>query len=215
MTTMPTPPPRRLSRPPTVVAALSVAAVLTAGCGTDTHRSPDTATPSAPATKPSGLRWESFQGIRLPVADQGPTRIDGAVATGFERLPAGAALAAIHATARMSVATDAQWIAVAQHMLAAGPGRDAWATSRAQISITTPIAADPPAVLGYRITLYTPDGVDLDIYTVHPDNSLTSNTSRVRWQTGDWRLELPHNPATSPVRVLTVPPHDMVTFTPR
>ncbi|MGW1742098.1 hypothetical protein ACWCPQ_25220 [Nocardia sp. NPDC001965] len=203
-------------RPPMTLAVLGcLAAALVAGCETTPHHTQTTVTPSAPATKPSELRWEAFQGVRLPRAQQGPTHIDGAVAAGFDRSPAGAALAAIHATVRMSVATDSQWSAVVQHMLAPGPGRDTWATARAQISITTPITVDPPAILGYRITGYTPDIADLDIYTLHPDNSLTDNTSHVRWHAEDWRLELPHNPATSPVRVLTLPPHDMVALTPR
>lgn len=118
----------------------------------------ESAQPSATATVtvPTGLRWQTFQGVDLPVADQGPRHTDGPVASGFARSPAGAALTAIHATVRISIATDNQWPAVGQRMLAPGPGRDSWATARAQISITTPITSGAPKVLGYVIPRYTP-----------------------------------------------------------
>ncbi|MGW6332192.1 hypothetical protein [Nocardia rhamnosiphila] len=205
----------RRGAPKTIVALAALATALLGACGAEAHHTTNTVASTVSEMKPKALRWESFQGIRLPIAQQGPTHLEGAVVGGFERSPVGAALAAIHATVRMSVATDAQWIAVAKNLLAPGPGRDAWNTARAQISITTPIADDPPAILGYRVARYTPDAAEFDIHTLNPDNSLNSNTCRVRWQASDWRLELPDNPATSPVRVLTLPPPDMIALAPR
>ncbi|WP_327119015.1 hypothetical protein OHB12_12175 [Nocardia sp. NBC_01730] len=177
----------------------------------------ESAQPSATATVtvPTGLRWQTFQGVDLPVADQGPRHTDGPVASGFARSPAGAALTAIHATVRISIATDNQWPAVGQRMLAPGPGRDSWATARAQISITTPITSGAPKVLGYVIPRYTPDATDVDIYTIHPDNSVTRNSTHVTWQGDDWRLRLPDNTTTATVAAVAVPPVDMVALTPR
>ncbi|WP_063129908.1 hypothetical protein [Nocardia fusca] len=198
------------------IATLGAATtVLLLACGTEQQHATNAVTSTVLAAKPVALHWDTFQGIRLPSAQQGPTRLDGAVVGGFERSPVGAALAAIHATVRISVATDAQWIAVVKNLVAPGVGRDAWTTARAQISITTPVANDPPAVLGYRVTHYTPDTAEIDIYTLNADNSVNSNTCRVRWQANDWRLELPDNPATHPVRVLTLPPPDMIALAPR
>ncbi|WP_084501247.1 hypothetical protein [Nocardia xishanensis] len=176
-----------------------------------------TPTPSSAATvtPPTGLAWRPFQGIELPVADQGPRRTEGPVTGGFVRSPAGAALAAIHAAVRMSIAPDSQWAAVGQQMLAPGPGRDAWATARAQISITTPITAGAPKILGYQVTRYTLDATDVEIYSRHPDNSLTRNTTHVVWQREDWRLRLPDNPTANPVTTVPIAPADMVTFPPR
>ncbi|WP_280459503.1 hypothetical protein [Nocardia carnea] len=199
----------------TIAAFAAIATALLGACGTEDHHTTNPAISTVPETKPIALRWGTFQGVRLPIAQQGPTHLDGAVVGGFERSPVGAALAAIHATVRMSIATDAQWIAVVKNLVAPGPGRDAWTTARAQLSIITPVAEDPPAILGYSITHYTPDTAEVDIYTLNPDNSLNSNTCRVRWQASDWRLELPDNPATTPVRVLTFPPSDMVALAPR
>ncbi|WP_157129507.1 hypothetical protein [Nocardia amamiensis] len=202
-----------------VVAALAftgpIAAAGLLACGTEktseSHGMPSTATTAAP----TGLRWQPFQGVELPVAEQGPHHIDGPAATGYDRSPAGAALAAIHSTVRMSIATDSQWPMVGQHMLAPGPGRDAWATARAQISITAPITNDAPKVLGYVILRYTLDATDVDIYTIHPDNSVTRNHTHILWHSDDWRLQLPDSPTAASVTAVDVPPADMVALTPR
>lgn len=161
-------------------------------------------------TTPTGVRWQPFQGMDLPITDQGPAHVEGPVATGFGRSPAGAALAAIHAVVRMSVATDIQYPQVGHRMLAPGPGRDAWGTARAQRSITTPITSNAPKILGYKVTGYTPDTAHVEIYSVHADNSVTRNTARVIWQRQDWLLHLPETPTTNPVTTVTIPPADMV-----
>ncbi|MBF6339744.1 hypothetical protein IU450_28215 [Nocardia abscessus] len=202
-----------------VVAALAFTAPLAAAgllaCGTEntseSHGMPSMATTAAPTR----LRWQPFQGVDLPVADQGPHHIEGPVATGYHHSPAGAALAAIQSTVRMSIATDSQWPMVGQRMLAPGPGRDAWATARAQISIAAPIANGAPKVLGYVIGRYTLGASDVDIYSLHPDNSVTRNRTHVLWHSDDWRLQLPDNPTAASVTAVDVPPADMVALTPR
>ncbi|WP_239476958.1 MULTISPECIES: hypothetical protein [Nocardia] len=205
-----------------VAAVLAFAGPLTAAalfaCGTGAPSEPaevpaavDTAAP------PTGLHWQSFQGVDLPVTDQGPHRIDGAVATGYEHSPAGAAVAATQATVRSSIATDTQWPDIGARMLAPGAGRDSWATARAQLSITDPVAEGAPRLLGYVVTRYSPEAVEVEIYSLHPDNSLTRNHAAVAWQYGDWRLALPdpaHDPAP-PVTAVAVPPPDLVVFPPR
>ncbi|WP_433664642.1 hypothetical protein ACQPW1_22385 [Nocardia sp. CA-128927] len=161
-------------------------------------------------TAPTGVKWTTFQGIPVPTADQGPTTTNGAVVAGFAHTPPGAALAAIQATVRISAATDTQWPLIGQQMLIAGPGRDAWATTRAQVSITTPVATGAPKTLGYEITGYTADHADVAIYTIHPDSSLTRNLASVVWQSEDWRLLLPEQPRTPPVSAIPIPPIGMV-----
>ncbi|MGO4613034.1 hypothetical protein AB4305_03660 [Nocardia sp. 2YAB30] len=202
-----------------VVAVLAftgpiAAAGLLACSGVDTSESAQ-ANSTATVAVPTGLRWQSFEGVDLPVADQGPRHTEGPVASGFDRSPAGAALAAIHSTVRISIATDNQWPTVGQQMLAPGPGRDSWATARAQISITAAIISGAPKVLGYVIPRYTLDATDVDIYTIHPDNSVTRNSTHVLWQGDDWRLRLPVNPTIAPVAAVVVPPVDMVALAPR
>ncbi|MFD4434070.1 hypothetical protein [Nocardia sp. NPDC058497] len=171
------------------------------GCGHDT----DPTTVDLPSTAaaplvPSGLSWRTWQGVDLPFSQQGPTETDGAVASGFDRSPAGAALTAIQATVRMSIAPDGQWAMVGQRMLATGAARDAWATARAQVSITAPAGQDAPSILGYVVTDYADAQARVQIYAGYRDNSLTCHTATVVWRDGDWRLQLPdrgENPITA------------------
>nr|WP_288047955.1 hypothetical protein [Nocardia sp.] len=61
---------------------LAAAALL--GCGTDTpNQDHTTTTVDAARTPPTGIRWWPFQGVDLPVTNQGPRTIEGAVASGF------------------------------------------------------------------------------------------------------------------------------------
>ncbi|WP_107657532.1 hypothetical protein [Nocardia suismassiliense] len=190
--------------------AVPMAAAGLLACTSDTPVDPQPPAITATSAVPTALRWQPFQGVNLPVAEQGPRHIDGAVATGFDRNPVGAALAAIHATVRMSIASDSQWPSVGARMLAPGPARDLWATTRAQISITAPIADGAPKLLGYRLSHYSGDAADIDVYSIHPDNSLTRNSTRVIWHVDDWRLRPPEDRTRSPVSAVDLPPADMV-----
>ncbi|MFI9508584.1 hypothetical protein [Nocardia sp. NPDC052566] len=192
-------------------AATCLAAAVVTACGRDDPEP----TPPAPTTvnltaAPTGVRWQRFQGVNLPVTDQGPHHTDGPAATGYDHTPAGAAIAAIQATIRMSVATDTQWAQIGHRMLASGAGRDAWATARAQISITTPAADGAPTVLGYQITHYTDTAVDIAIYSALSDSSRTRNNTHVVWQADDWRLQLTAEPATNRVEAITDLPAGVV-----
>lgn len=193
------------------VAVMMLAALLIAtGCaGTDTDPTPTGTTTAAPLV-PSGLNWRSWQGIELPVALQGPRLIEGAVASDFDRSPAGAALAAIHTTVRMSLAPDGQWPQVGQRMLAPGPGRDKWATARAQVSITGPASDSVPSILGYILTTYTLTEARVEIYSAYADDSVTRNTATVVWAVDGWRLLLPDAVTESPVTAVDSAPADMI-----
>ncbi|VFA96264.1 hypothetical protein [Nocardia cyriacigeorgica] len=205
---------QRIHQLATTVSVALIAGVC-ASCGApDTGGSAPDATVSAVAVAPTGLRWTSYQGVALPSADQGPARTDGPVAGGFDRSPAGAALAAIHATVRISVAPDSDWAVIGHQMLAPGAGRDAWALARAQISITAPVTDGAPKILGYTVAGYSPDVAEIDIYSLHPDNSLTRNHTQLTWHHDDWRLELPATAGTNPVAAVAVPPADLIAFTP-
>ncbi|MFX0576235.1 hypothetical protein [Nocardia nepalensis] len=195
-----------------LASAVALGVAVLTGCGNDRA---ETSSPGAQPqvdvhSPPTGLRWTPFQGVELPVGDQGPRAVNGSVATGFDHAPAGAGLAAIHASVRMSLATDSQWPLVGQQMLVPGPGRDAWAVTRTQISITSVITSGAPKVLGYTITRYTPDAADIAIYTRQSDASLTRNTATVLWQSSDWRLLIPDEPTTPTVTAVDTTPADMV-----
>lgn len=210
----PSPPARRGTA--ALVAHLSVLTVtmvvLSAGCGHDTPVLPPVPVPATDAARSlNHPTLEAFQAIALPVADQGPHHRSGPVVAGFEHSPAGAALAAMHATVRMSVSTDDQWPVVGQQMLAPGPGRDAWAIARAQVSITSAPTSAPPIILGYLICDYTPTAADIAIYTRQSDRSITRNAARVVWQSQDWKLLIPPQPHPALVTVADTVPPDLIT----
>jgi len=193
-----------------VFAAVAGAGVLVVGCSSST---PPPAAPERPDlhAAPTHVRWVDFQGVQVPVADQGPRRIDGPVATGYDPSPSGAGLAAIESTVRMSIAEDAQWAQVGQQLLTAGPGRDRWATARVQVSITGPVPAGAaPRVLGYTVIDYTPARADVAIYTRQVDGSLTRNAVREIRHEDSWLLDLPATPHTPSVAAVTGTPADMV-----
>ncbi|MBF6176052.1 hypothetical protein [Nocardia blacklockiae] len=198
-------------RATTAVLAVTLACLATvSGCTTDDHHATPIPVDLGDIHEPPReLTTTVFQGITLPLAAQGPHRRNEPALTGFDHTPAGAALAAIHATVRMSVATDSQWPQIGQQLLAPGPGRDAWAVARAQISLTQPVTT-PPKILGYQIARYTPGEADTAIYTVQPDTSLTRNLATVVWRNNDWRLLLPDPPGTPTVTAPLALPADTV-----
>lgn len=208
--------PRRSRRTPSrVITGTIWLLVLTAttACGAAHHSTPQPGPAMADLrAEPQHPRSTVFQGITLPAAEQGPRSDDGTVAAGFDHTPVGAALAAIQASVRMSVAADTQWPTIGQRMLAPGPGRDAWAVARAQISITAPTDT-PPRLLGYRVRTYTPGRAEIAIYARQPDNSLTCNTETVIWQNSDWKLLLPDQLHTQAVTSVPAVPADMVALT--
>lgn len=184
-----------------------------AGCGSDDNHT--AATQADIHAAPTHLRWETYRGVPVPVADEGPTRITGPIATGYAPSPAGAALAAIESSVRVSVAGDADWPQVGQQLLAAGPGRDRWAIARAQVSITEPVAPGvAPRVLGYTITSYSTTRADIDVYTRQADNSVTRNSTTVIRRGDEWLLDLPTNQDKPVVAAVDAPPGDMVVLRP-
>ncbi|GAB2688182.1 hypothetical protein [Nocardia thraciensis] len=201
--------PLRLRR--AAAGVLGVAVLAAAGCGGGEHG--DTSNPD-PARPPSGVRWQPYQGVALPVTDQGPRNDSDGAATGFDRTPAGAAVAAITHSVRLSVATDSQWSTVVARELVPGPARDEWSVNRVQLSITAPAAEQyAPRVLGYRVLGFTGDRSSVDVYTEYSDGSRAVNHTTVEWFDEDWRLRLPESGATArPVDSIAELPTDIVTL---
>lgn len=196
---------RGLRRPAAgaVGAALLLAAV---GCGGD--EGAGTRLDAAPGN----VRWEVYQGVSLPRADQGPKKVADGAATGFDHSPVGAALAAITHTVRLSVAVDSQWGKVAAQELVPGPAKDEWSVNRTQLSITGPVSREyAPRLLGYRITDYTEQSTRVDVYTEYSDKSRAVNHTTVEWFQNDWRLRLPDPGSTArPVESIDALPSDIV-----
>ncbi|MCM6774691.1 hypothetical protein NDR87_12840 [Nocardia sp. CDC159] len=188
------------------VGVLGAAVLAVAGCGDDGSARAD------PARSPTGVRWQQYQGVALPVTEQGPAHEEDGAATGFDHGPAGAAVAAVNHAVRLAVAPDNQWSAVLAKGVVPGPARDDWAVDRVQLSITGPAAREyAPRVLGYRITEYTQDRTTVDVFTQYSDGSRAVNHTTVEWFGQDWRLRLPEPGATArPVDAIDQLPGDIV-----
>ncbi|MFE3443277.1 hypothetical protein ACFXNW_09605 [Nocardia sp. NPDC059180] len=193
-------------RGPVAGAFAATLLLAAAGCGGGDQAEPDL------SAAPSNVRWEPFQGVALPHTDQGPSRESGGAATGFDRSPPGAAIAAITHTVRLSVATDSQWPRVVAEEVVPGPGKDEWVVSRVQLSITGPAAPEyAPRLLGYKITGYTDERSTVDVYTEYSDSSKAVNHTVVEWFDEDWRLRLPDPDSTArPVEDIDELPSDIV-----
>ncbi|MFI9511210.1 hypothetical protein [Nocardia sp. NPDC052566] len=178
-------------KPLLAAAALLVTAVLFfVACSHSKRTDPETVDVSI---APTGIRWGEYQGVAIPLTDQGPRTYTPAIAAGFAPAPAGAAVAAIVHTVRMSLAPDDAWAQIAATELAPGPGKDAWATARVLFSLRgTAESATAPRVVGYRIYEYVP-GVRsrVTVFTEYPDASLAATRTVVVWVGEDWRLQLP------------------------
>ncbi|MFE7800230.1 hypothetical protein [Nocardia sp. NPDC057440] len=198
--------PRRGTRVP-AAGAVGVALLMAAvGCGGDGESGPDL------VARPTHVRWQPFQGVALPHADQGPKKESDGAATGFEHSPPGAALAAIVHTVRLSVAADNQWSKVVAVEVVPGRARDEWSVNRVQLSITGPASAEyAPRLLGYTITEYTEQKSGVDVYTQYSDNSRAVNHTIVEWFGNDWRLRLPDPESTArPIEAVDELPTDIV-----
>ena len=183
----------------TAVAAL---AVLT-GCGSDSSEPAPGPPPPDPNRAPADVRWQSWQGVALPIGGKdGPTTID-ATASGFTQTPQGAALAAIQHSVRMALSPDDTWTKVAARSLVTGPGKDSWVQARVLVSVKGTDPSVAPRIAGYKITNWSPDTTAVTVYTTYPDNSVLASDATVSWTAGDWRLLLP-DPATKTVTVRDV-----------
>ncbi|WP_245671412.1 hypothetical protein [Nocardia amamiensis] len=187
-----------------VGAALLAAAV---GCG----GGDDTGGPDL-AASPTNVRWQPFQGVPLPVTDQGPKSTADGAATGFEHSPRGAGIAAVTHSVRLAVAADTQWAKVAAREVVPGPAKDEWAINRVQLSITGPASPEfAPRLLGYKITGYTEQNSTVDVYTEYSDRSTAVHHTAVEWFGEDWRLRLPDPGSTArPIDSIDALPTDIV-----
>ncbi|UPW16445.1 hypothetical protein M0655_23375 (plasmid) [Gordonia amicalis] len=196
-----------------LLAALLGMSILS-GCGDDSSSAASSSTTPAPTAPPTNVVWTSFAGVKVPCAEEGPRNNRyQAVPTGYARTGAGAALAAISATIRMSVADDNTWPNVVGTLVAPSAARDQWSINRVQLSITQPVPkGKAPRVIGYTVESYTPDRATVAIVTRQSDDSLTRTTADVKWMvSGDWLLELPAvDSTTNRVQALDAPPANMI-----
>lgn len=181
-----------------LVAAIAVGVV---GCGSDSESSTDSGAGSIDTTSaPDQVRWESWQGVAVPVSSvDGPRTIDGAVAAGYTQTPQGAVLAAAQGVTRLRLAPDNAWPQVANAVAAPSKGRDLYAVSRVQVSITGPVpAGSVDALRGFRVDEFSADRAVVELVTEQSGRGLTASTHTLVWSGDDWKVLLPDPDGDSP-----------------
>ncbi len=196
----------------TITAAVALTALLgvslIALLGRDNDSRPVTASPVASATPtaaesgaavaaapltapPTGVSWELFQGVALPVSrTDGPTRVDGPVAAGYSHTPAGALLAAAQIRVR-ALATPGvdNLLRVVDEQFAPGPGKTAYRNLISTLTDTAPPAGGYTQYVGFRYLSYSPEVAVISLASQGNSGVLRASTNTVRWLNGDWRLE--------------------------
>ncbi|WP_280427908.1 hypothetical protein [Nocardia brasiliensis] len=191
------------------------AALLAAACGgTDTAQ--PTQAPPDPARPPASVRWESWQGVKLPFgAKDGPAKTTTGAATGYSRTPQGAALAAIQHSVRIAIAPDSSWATIARTALADGPGKDAYVLNRALVSVKWVDPATAPRIAGYKVTAWSDTRAEVTVYTSYPDTSVLASQTAVTWVYKDWQLVVPTETAKTNSAVPRVPADAVALEAPR
>lgn len=147
-----------------------------------------------PASAPSGVSWQVYKGMVMPVsAAAGPLVVNGDVARCYARTPTGALIAATQIGFRYAVADN--WRAVAAQLID-GPGKTVWRQNRsASPHPSAPQQGEVGQIAGYRFLTYSPDVAVIQLaYRNSIRNSdlpsFFAGSYSLRWQGGDWRLQL-------------------------
>jgi len=144
-------------------------------------------------TAPTGVTWELFQGVALPVsATDGPNRINGAVHAGFSHTPTGALLADAQINIRrIATPTIPGLRQVAQQQLVDGPGKTAYLNLIASLKDNAPPPGGYTQYVGFRYITYSPDLAVVSLATRGKNGAVQVGTDTLRWTGTDWKLDLP------------------------
>lgn len=155
--------------------------------------SPGRALPTTvPSAAPAGVTWSIYQTVALPsLPGAGPTKVTGAIATGYAHTPFGALLAVANEGFRYQLAPDAEFRQAAAAMLLPGAGKGAWLKVRA----THPYGAGGAAgtdvlsqIAGFQFVSYTPSDAVVQIVNRNVDGTLQVGADHVSWDGVDWKF---------------------------
>lgn len=151
---------------------------------------PTDTTQQVPTTAPPGVRWELFQAIALPTsATAGPLVQHGEQRSCYAHTPVGAMIAALQISARLTYSS--QWRVILDQQVVDGPGKTALARERASTGARPPLPAGEVAqVAGFRFITYSADTAVISLLLRLAPSTYAESTLTVKWQDGDWRLEL-------------------------
>lgn len=151
---------------------------------------PTDTTQQVPTAAPPGVRWELFQAIALPTsATAGPLVQHGERRSCYAHTPVGAMIAALQISARLTYSS--QWRVILDQQVVDGPGKTALARERASTGASPPLPAGEVAqVAGFRFITYSADTAVISLLLRLAPSTYAESTLTVKWQDGDWRLEL-------------------------
>lgn len=151
------------------------------------HRSPSD--PDWLTGAPHRISWQRVDGIPFPFSDSdGPTRIDGAVATGYSHTPQGAVLAAAHISFRLAWSPDFEAVLDAQARVDERT-RAALIEGRTRSGNVDPamVAAVAKAPVAFKVTEYS--DTKAVVFLAFPTSTNVYRVAPVAvvWDDGDWR----------------------------
>lgn len=147
---------------------------------------------TVPSAAPAGVTWSIYQTVALPsLSGAGPSKVFGAIATGYAHTPLGALLAATNEGFRYGLAPDAEFRGAANAMLIPGPGKEAWLKSRATHLYGAGGAAGNDVlsqIAGFQFVSYTPSDAVIQVVNRNSDGTLQVGADHVTWDGSDWRF---------------------------
>ncbi|MBF6137755.1 hypothetical protein IU501_32820 [Nocardia otitidiscaviarum] len=138
---------------------------------------------------PKGVSWQRVDGAPLPfTASDGPTRIDGAVATGYAHTPQGAVVAALQISMRLLYSPDFVRILDTQAAISDADRQQIIAARNTQPRLD-PAAVQASTVqpAGFKVGAYTGDAATIYYAYPRPSGSYRIARQAVVWRDGDWR----------------------------
>jgi len=147
---------------------------------------------TVPSAAPAGVIWSIYQTVALPsLAGAGPTKVSGAIATGYSHTPLGALLAVANEGFRYQLAPDAEYAQAANSMLASGTGKDAWLKTRSAHPYGASGAAGSDQlsqIAGFQFVSYTTSDAVIQLVNRNPDSTLQVGADHVMWDGSDWKF---------------------------
>ncbi|MFD6921846.1 hypothetical protein ACFV99_16750 [Streptomyces sp. NPDC059944] len=148
---------------------------------------------TSPLTKaPKDVQWAIFRTEALPQSKTaGPAVTERDLTRCYAHTPTGALIAAVQISTRSMLASN--WTEVWEKQTY-GPDRDAALKQlRAQLGSgpqPDPAPGDLGQVAGFHFVTYNDDTAVIDLLMRYPDGSLQVAPQTVRWDNGDWQLEV-------------------------
>ncbi len=167
-------------------AAAEPSANGTSSSGGSTGCSLEAGNTKVPSQAPNGVRWEIVNTVAVPWSAAGPAVRDGAVRRCYAHSPTGALLAA----ANLAVTTQSPGAdQVLQDQVLPGPTRDAMLQAARTQPPQAKQAGETAAFAGFRFISYTPQVAVVQLAYAF-GGKYGSETYRMQWQSGDWKLNL-------------------------